>query len=275
MSEINLVLDLPSAMITATSLGLAELAWHRSPGTSSKYHGRSIMVDLAVKDNAPDFEFLDDGGWRDANADAKYALSVVNEKKKTKTALSNNAFSVTPFSAFNSVNLCKSSGALMEMSPREDLATFTEHTKAGRLTPDEIAEAAGLPKQESRTPRLYLVIAPVELLILSNLTPEEYVYYSTHRPGKVFRQVVFTEIARHSDDLAARVMFELANKTLAENPDKKTKTISQVEGFRRMPFSGWKGYCQGVEGGLYGGDCNNAYFWSFPDKIPQDWERSN
>jgi hypothetical protein len=86
---------------------------------------------------------------------------------------------------------------------------------------------------------------------------------------------MFAEIARHSDDLAARVMFEIANKELTESPEKKTKTVSQTEGFSRMPFSGWKGYCEGVEGGLYGGNRDGAYLWSFPEKIPQAWERAN
>jgi hypothetical protein len=233
------------------------------------------MIDLAIKDNAPDFEFYDEGGWRDAKADASAALEAVAAGKRTKTALSNSSFSITPFSAFKSVYLCKSSGALLEMQKGVKLAAFDNHTKAETPKPDEIAQMAGLREQNNRSPRLYLVIRPVQMLVLSNLTPEEYVYYSTHRPGKLFRQVMFAEIARHSDDLAARVMFEIANKELTESPEKKTKTVSQTEGFSRMPFSGWKGYCEGVEGGLYGGNRDGAYLWSFPEKIPQAWERAN
>ena len=85
MSDINLVLNLPTGVITATSLGVTGLAWHHSPGTSGKFHGHSVLVDLALANGQPAFNFLDEGGWRDATADTAHGAAA-QSGKRTKTA---------------------------------------------------------------------------------------------------------------------------------------------------------------------------------------------
>src|SRR5512145_797594 len=97
---LNLILSLPHGIITATSLGVAGFAWHRSPGSGSHFRGRVVLVDLAVEGCEPAFEFFDEGGWRDARGDTVAALAAASEGKRTKTALSNSAFSVTPIAAY-------------------------------------------------------------------------------------------------------------------------------------------------------------------------------
>lgn len=275
ISNVNLVLSLPHGVMTATSLGMAGLAWHRSPGTSGKFHGRSVLVDLALKDGYPAFRFLDEGGWRDAEGDARRALDAARSGKRTKTALSNNAFNCTPLSAYAQVYLAKSSGHLLKLEKGENLIRFKGHASAENLSPNQVAEVAGLPALDTRHPRFYLVISPVEMLVLSNLTPEEYVWYATHRSGKVFRQMLFAELGQHTGDLAAREIFETAHRELSEAPMKKTKTITQGECFTRMPYSGWKGHDVQAEGGLYGGDRDGAAVWRFPEQIPYAWERAS
>jgi len=81
MSNVNLVLSLPNSAITATRLGVSGFVWHRSPGTSGKYHGRSVLADLALKDGYPAFAFLNEGGWRDADADTRLALDAARAGK--------------------------------------------------------------------------------------------------------------------------------------------------------------------------------------------------
>lgn len=68
MDDIRLVLSIPQGITTATSLGIEGLAKHHSPGSGKHFKGRKLFVDLAVKDQQPDFKYLDDGGWRDALA---------------------------------------------------------------------------------------------------------------------------------------------------------------------------------------------------------------
>ena len=275
MSNANLVLSLPNGVITATSLGVPGYAWHRSPGTSGKFHGHSVLVDLALKDGYPGFEFMDEGGWRDARADTRMALDAIRTGKRTKTALSNSAFNCTPLSAYEKVYLAKTSGSLLELQPGERLVQFKAHASAENLTPNQIAATAGLPELPTRRAHFYLVISPVEMLVLSNLTPAEYVWYAANRSGKIFRQMLFAELSHHTRDLAAREIFETALRELAEAPMKKTKTITQGECFGRVPYTGWKGYREDVEGGLYGGDRDGAFLWRFPTEIPHAWERAN
>ena len=74
MANVNLVLNLPTGVITATSLGLSGLAWHHSPGTSGKFHGHSVLVDLSLMDGEPAFDLSYEGGWRDARADTGMAI---------------------------------------------------------------------------------------------------------------------------------------------------------------------------------------------------------
>lgn len=276
MTNVNLVMSLPNGVITATSLGVSGLAWHRSPGTSGKFQGRSVLVDLALKDGYPAFSFMEEGGWRDAAADTRMALDAIRTGKRTKTALSNGAFNCTPLTAYSHVYLAKASGDLLELQPGERLAQFKGHGSAENLSPSQIAAVAGLPEGNDRHPRFYLVIGPIEMLVLSNLTPAEYVWYATHRSGKVFRQMVFAELSQHTSDLAAREIFETAIRELRDTPMKKTKTITQQGGcFTRVPYAGWKGYRETAEGGLYAGDRNGAYLWRFPREIPRAWERAD
>lgn len=274
MSSVNLVMNLPNGMITATSLGVAGLAWHRSPGTSEKFHGNVVLVDLALKDGYQDFTYQDEGGWRDAEGDTRMSLDAIRAGKRTKTALSNSALNCTPLTAFAHVYLAKSSGDLLELQQGECLARFKGHASAEKLAPDQVAEVAGLPPTVNRRPRLYLVIAPIEMLVLSNLTPAEYVWYATHRSGKVFRQVVFTELRHHAQDLAARESFETAIRELTTTPMKKTKTITQGDCFAHVPFGGWKGYKEEIEGGLYVGNRDGVHLWRFPREIPSAFDRA-
>jgi hypothetical protein len=267
-------MSLPTGVITATSLGVTGLAWHHSPGTSGKFHGHSVLADLALQNGEPAFKYLDEGGWRDPMADTLVAIEAARSGKRTKTAISNTAFNCTPLSAYRRVYLAKSSGSLMELQSCEQIARFHGRASAENLSPDQIAEVAKLPSVEKRQTHYYLVISPVGMLVLSNLTPAEYVWYATNRAGKLFRQVLFTELSQHMRDVAARDVFETALHELTETPMKKTKTIMLGECFARIPYSGWKGYRHEAAGGLYGGDRDGAVLWRLPKEIPHTFERA-
>ncbi len=275
MSNLNLVMSLPTGVVTATSLGLPGLAWHHSPGTSGKFHGHSVLVDLALEECRPAFTYLDEGGWRDAMADTRMAIAAAQSGKRTKTALSNTAFNCTPLAAFRRVYLAKTSGALLELQAGEQIARFQGRASAENLSPDQVAQVADLPIVEKRRTHYYLVISPVEMLVLSNLNPAEYVWYATHRSGKVFRQVLFAELSHHMRDLAARDVFETAMRELTDTPMKKTKTLMLGECFARIPYTGWRGYREDAVGGLYGGDRDGAHLWRLPQEIPHAFERAN
>jgi hypothetical protein len=277
MSQAKLVLSLPHGIITATSLAVPAFAKHRSPGSGKYFEGRSILVDLGVEGTKPKIPFLDEGSWRDANADAEGALKEAAEGgKRTKTALSNNAFSCTPIDAWEHVFLAKTGGELLEMVGSGEIAKFDPKSECHEhLTPDEIAKAAGLPVPGKRTPRLYMTFCPIELLIYTNLTPAEYIWYATRRPGKVFRQVAFTEVREDPGlHLAAAMVFESARKELTESTTKKTKTVVFGDCFNRVPFTGWIGYDREAPGGVYVGDKDTAKLWTFPERIPRPWERA-
>lgn len=276
MSQAKLVLSLPHGIITATSLTVPAFAKHRSPGSGKYFEGRSILVDLAVRDNKAAFQFLDEGAWRDANADAQIALTAASDGgKRTKTALSNNAFSCTPISAWEHVYLAKTGGELAEMVDGGTVATFSSAECHEHMTPDEIAKVIGQPPPAKRTPRLYMTFCPIELLIYSNLTPAEYIWYATHRPGKVFRAVAFTEVREDPGlHLAATTVFESAKRELEGSTDKKTKTVIFGDCFNRVPFTGWIGYDREAVGGIYVGDRTSARLWNFPERLPRPWERA-
>lgn len=271
----KLILSLPHQFVTATCLSMPEFASHGSPGSGKYFQGRSILVELAVKDGKPGFTFLNEGGWRDAHGDSVAAIEAVVKGNRTKTALSNSAFSCTPISAWEHVYLTKTGGELLEMPRGDVLATFKPGGTTVGLTPDDVAKEAGLPLPSRRVPRLYLTFAPVEFLVMTNLTPAEYVWYATRRPGKVFRQVAFTEVR---DDpglhLAATSVFDVAKKQLSENAGKKTKTVVVGDVFNKLPFSAWIGYDREAPGGLYVGDSDGARLWVFPERIPRNWERA-
>jgi len=274
MKSVNLILSLPDDMCTATSVGLDGLARHRSPGSGQVFQGRSILIDLKVEGDKPGFTFRDEGGWRDAKADTSTALAEC-KTKKTKTAVSNSAFNIIPMDAFKSVNLVKTGGHVLTLEPGGEVARFGNHAWRLNMSPDDLAAAAGLPKQTERATRCYLVFSPVELVVLSSLTPGEYAWYATHRAGKLFRQVLFTEIAPNPRHLMAEQTFDIAHEELTKNPKKKTKTLYHGSAYDKIPFTAWMGYDKPAEGGVYCADRDHMMVWRFPTKMPKTWARAD
>jgi hypothetical protein len=276
MATLNLLMSLPVESITATSLSVEEFARHRSPGSGKYYQGRSILISLGLKDDRPDFEYLDEGGWRDAWKDTEDAIRGALAGKRTKTALSNGSFSCTPIAAYQNVYLAKTGAQILEMV-RGERTSFLESTCQEEMTPEEIAGAVGQPQQPTRRPRLYMIIAPTDFLVLSSLTPAEYAWYATHRPGKIFRHILFTELDESRVGhafLVAEEIYRSAYTELTENRKKKTKTIVMGDCLNRVPFTTWVGYDREDPGGLYVGDKQSVELWGFPEKIPRSWERA-
>ena len=150
-----------------------------------------------------------------------------------------------------------------------------------RFVPDvaeslaQIAAAIGAKPPAKREARLFMVLAPIEFLVLTSLTPAEYVWYATHRPGKKFRQVTFTELRWDpSLHLAASSMYEQNRAEILQNSSKKTKTLVIGDVFNRVRFPSWVGYDREAEGGLYAGDDRGARLWRFPATHPRAWERA-
>lgn len=278
MSQRHLVLSLPQGTVTATSLGVDGLAWHRSPGTGPRFRDRKVLFDLVLDGGMAGFDYLDEGGWRDAAADTRSALEAVDRGKRTKTALSNNAFSCTPLHALRAAHVVKTGGEVLELQPSELAARFPAGARCDEsMTPADIASEIGGRPPADREPRLYLVLCPVQLIILSNLSRVEYAWYATHCPGKIFRQVAFVELSvAHLAlaDLAARSLFDDARAELARTPAKKTKTIVTEDCINRVPFGAWRGYRGEDGGGLCVGDSAHALAWPFPVKIPSAWDRA-
>ncbi|KAA0256118.1 hypothetical protein FBQ97_16895 [Acidobacteria bacterium ACD] len=275
MNNVNLVLTIPHGSLIATSLGLEGLAWHLSPGSGRHFRGRSIFVDLALAEGKAGFSFLPEGGWRDAGGDTTSALEDVKKGKRTKTALSNNAFSAVPIDAWRSCSLVKTEGQLATLDPAVELIRYPGHACSEEMSPADVARAIGQPEPAKRAPRLYAVLAPIELLMISNLTPAEYAWYATHRRGKVFRQVCFTELRKDQTQLAAHARFEEARAELSADPRKKTKSIT-VEGLlNEVPFRDWIGCHREAEGGVYVGDRDHLVLFRFPETLPPKWEKAN
>jgi hypothetical protein len=273
----NLILTLPQGSITATSLDIEGFARHRSPGAGRYFEGKALYVPLAMQGGAPTFRFAEEGGWRDAAGDTASALAAVADgRKRTKTALSNNAFSITPIDAYVGIWLAKTGGQILPLEPKTELLRYTSHSYAwGQgLSSDEVAKAAGSKIPSPRTPRLYLVLAPIELVVLSNLSPEEYGWYATHRPGKVFRQVMFTEVTGGGRGLVADSVYEDAKAELLREPSKKTKTVYAGAALNRVPFQAWVGHQRGQQGGIYVGDRDRLVLWRFPETRPTAWDRA-
>ncbi|MBI5547733.1 MAG: hypothetical protein HY901_27950 [Deltaproteobacteria bacterium] len=275
MAKLNLVLTVPQGTITATSLGIDGFTWHRSPGAGRFFQGRYVLIDLAIEGLKPAFRFLEEGGWRDAQADAAVALEAAAGGKRTKTGLSNNAFSCTPIDAYRRVFLVKTGGETLEMEAAGEIARFRDSNCHEGMSPEQIAACVGLPPQMARPPRLYMVLAPVEFIVLSSLTPTEYVWYATHRPGKVFRQVLFSELRADQVQLAAEIVYQTAREELGEKPHKKTKTVVTGGSINRVPYSAWVGYHRETPGGLYSGDQSKVQLWRFPETISRSWERAH
>jgi hypothetical protein len=274
MPDTHLVLSIPLGVITATSLGIEGFARHSSPGSGKHFRGRKVFVELGVSDGRPEFEYLVEGGWRDADGDTASALAAAAAGKRTKTALSNNAFSCTPIEAYRRVFLVKTGGEVMEMQQGVRLHSFRSDRCYEEMSPAEVAAAAGSPAQAERHPHIYLVMSPIQLLLVSNLTPVEYAWYATHRPGKVFRQVMFSEVKELQTQVAAQSRFSDAMLELETQPDKKTKTIASDDCLNEVPFHTWEGYGDPAVGGLYVADQAHIIRWSFPSEIPGAWENA-
>ncbi len=273
MNDPQLILAIPSGSVTATSLGIEGLAQRRSPGSGKHFRGRSILVELATDGEKPGFSYLDEGGWRDAYAETVQALSGVKAGSRTKTALSNSAFNCVPLTAYKSCHLVKTGGATLALGAPKELMSYTNHTCNERMTTAEVAQTIGRPSPGMRTPRFYMVISPIQFLMLSNLTPEEYAWYATHRTGKVFRQVMFAELGHEELHMAAQSRYIDAKRELAENVSKKTKSLTFEACIDQIPFEHWVGYHQKAAGGLYVGDRDGLKLYPFPADIPHSWEK--
>lgn len=275
MERLNLVLTIPHGSVIATGLGVEGLAHHLSPGSGRHFHGRGIFIDLALAGEGAAFSFLEEGGWRDTAGDTVRAIQEVRGGKRTKTALSSDAFTITPFEAYRKVYLVKTGGQALEMAAAADVARFEAAPCRESMAPGEVAKAIGAAEPARREPRLYAIFAPIELLVLSNLTPVEYAWYATHRPGKVFRQVCFSELRTDQPQLAASSRYENARKEIAANPKKKTKTIAVQDLLNAVEFEEWVGYGDATAGGLYFGDRTRLVRTAFPVEIPHPWEKAD
>jgi hypothetical protein len=275
MEGLNLVLTIPQGAVMATRLGLEELAWHLSPGSGRHFRGRSIFVDLALEGKQPAFEFLAEGDWRDAKGDTVYAIDAVLGGKRTKTALSNDGMNIVPVEAWRSCALVKTGGAMAMLEPAAEVARYATHACDEAMSPAEIAAAIGQPEPARRTPRLYALLAPVELLVMTNLSPAEYGWYATHRRGKLLRQLAFAELRSDQKQLAAHSQFDDARTELSANPRKKTKSITREGLLNGVSFQDWVGYSREAEGGLYVGDRNRLNVYRFPEKLPSKWEQAD
>ncbi|MCZ7652209.1 MAG: hypothetical protein M5U13_14005 [Thermoanaerobaculia bacterium] len=275
MDRLNLVLTIPHGSMVATSLGVGGLARHLSPGSGKHFQGRAIYADLALVDGEAAFTFLPEGGWRDAQGDAAAALAAVRAGKRTKTALSNNAFSVTPVAAYETLYVVKTGGQTLRMEKAEEIGRFGPGECLDGMSPEDIARTLGTPSPARRDPRLYAILSPIELLVLSNLTPVEYAWYATRRPGKIFRQICFAELVADQTQLAAGSRYEEARHELATNPRKKTKTIAVQDLLNTVPFGAWAGFEGKGEGGLYLADRERVLLARFPAEIPFAWEKAD
>jgi hypothetical protein len=233
------------------------------------------LIDLALESDRPAFRFDEEGGWRDSNGDAAAALAAVRLGKRTKTALSNYGFNITPLGAYRSVNLVKPGGAVLRMAEPVRLLEYVNHACHEELTTDQVARSIGRPSPTGRTPRLFMILAPAQFLLMTNLTPEEYGWYATHRPGKIFRRLMFTELREEQDEIAAASRYDEAREELEANPKKKTKSVVFGECLNEVPFRDWVGHGDDAHGGLYVGNRDEISLWPFPKTIPRSWDLLN
>jgi len=271
----QLVLVLPQGSILATSLGIEGLARHLSPGSGKHFQGRTLFLELRTRDHLPDFQFLDEGGWRDAQGDARAALQAVQAGKRTKTALSNSGFLCTPLEAIRQVHVVKTGGEVLTLEPLTEVLRLPSGECPENLAPQEIARRIGQPEPAERKPRLYMVLAPLELLVLSNLSPAEYAWYATRRPGKVFRQCCFTELDIQHAPWVSEARYQASIAEITDKPSKKTKTLAMQNLLNQVPFHQWIGHDRKQEGGLYFADRNSLLVARFPQEIPWTWEKAS
>lgn len=273
--EISLIATLPQSSLVATSLGIEGFGWHLSPGSAKYFHGRSIFLELPHTEGKPSFAFLDEGSWRDAAGDTVAAIRAALNGKRTKTALSNDALNCVPIDAVKRCFLVKTSGRALELQGPREVVRFTEHSCDEALTSDQVGAKLGRAPDPRRGARFYMVLAPIELLVLSNLSPEEYAWYATHRPGKVFRQLAFAEVVgvAQRNLVAQSVLQEATQELMARS--KKTKTLISGDLLNRIPFQDWVGFGNPAEGGLYLADRHHLEAWRFPNPIPSQWSRAD
>ena len=272
-ARVDLIATLPQGALVATSLGIEGFGWHRSPGSAKFFHGRSIFLSVPHADGKPSFEVLEEGGWRQPSVDTAAALQASASGNRTKTALSNGALQIIPIDVPTVCHLMKTGGRALEMKGPFELARFANHACHERLTPDQVAAHVGRPPEQRRSPRCYMVLAPLEMLILSNLTPVEYAWYATHRPGKVFRSLAFAELTGPGQGLVAESVLADAANELSTH-DKKTKTLVAGDLLNRIAFQDWVGYERPEDGGLYLADRNRILAWRFPSPVPSQWSRA-
>ena len=96
-------------------------------------------MDLSVRGGKPGFEYREEGGWRDTKEDTVAALAAAAAGRRTKTALSNQAFSTTPLTAWEQLYLAKSCGELLAMQDGGSVGLFSRHECSEGMTADEIA----------------------------------------------------------------------------------------------------------------------------------------
>ncbi len=271
--DVKLIATLPLGALVATSLSVEGLGWHRCPGSAKHFNGRSVFLELPHEGGRPSMEFLDEGGWRSPAHDIAEALKAAMGGKKTKTALSNNALHCISIDAVRRAYLVKTSGRALELKGPNELLRFANHSCDEALTSDEVAARVGCPAPPERKPRFYLVLSPMEMLVLSNLSPEEYAWYATHRSGKIFRHLAFAELtglAKHhlvADSVLAGAMDELTTTS------KKTKTLASGGLLNQVPFTYWVGF-NGEEGGLYLADREHLVAWRIDKPVPSQWLRA-
>ena len=254
MQRLNLVLTIPHGSVIATSLGVDGLAHHLRRGRGGTSTGARSSSTSPSRTGPRSFSYLEEGGWRDTAGDTARAIQEVRSGKRTKTALSSNGFTCTPIDAYRKVLLVETGGQALEMGLATDVARFESAPCRESMAPSEVAQAIGAAEPARREPRLYAIFAPLELLVLSNLTPIEYAWYATHRPGKVFRQVCFAELRTDQTQLAASSRYENAREEIRENPKKKTKTVAVQDLLNAVDYEEWVGYGDATAGGLYFGD---------------------
>ncbi len=90
-----------------------------------------------------------------------------------------------------------------------------------------------------------MVVVPTDFLVLSSLTPVGYAWYPTHRPGKIFRHILFAELDESKVGHAFLVAEEICRSAYTELTmyrKKKAKTIIMGNRLNRIPFTTWVGY---------------------------------
>ncbi len=170
--------------------------------------------------------------------------------------------------------MVKTGGQVLTLDPLAQVMALPAGDCPENLPPQEIARRIGQPEPATRKPRMYMVLSPLELLVISNLSPVEYAWYATRRPGKVFRQCCFVELDLQHAPWVAETRFQNSIREITEKPSKKTKTLALLNLLNQTPFHQWIGDDRKQEGGLYLADRDSLLLARFPEVIPFPWERA-